>query len=79
MLLCHLPTVLMFVPVFLTYTGFVWLSGDTRGRWVARTGAACALGVGLASFYVFPAILELHLTKIRAATVSGAACRASWA
>jgi hypothetical protein len=68
MLLCHLPTVLMFVPVFLTYTGFVRLSGDTRGRWVARTGAACALGVGLASFYVFPAILELHLTKIRALT-----------
>jgi hypothetical protein len=68
MLLCHLPTVLMFLPVYVTYAGWVWVSGATRTRWVARVAAAAVLGLGLAAFYVVPALLELHLTKMRALT-----------
>ena len=68
MLLCHLPTVLMFLPVYATYAGAVWLSGEGGGRSVARVAAAAALGLGLASFYVVPALLELHLTKMRTLT-----------
>jgi hypothetical protein len=67
-LLCHLPTVLMFLPVYATYAGCVWLSGACRGRFIARVAAAAALGMGLASFYVVPALFELHLTKIGALT-----------
>jgi hypothetical protein len=69
MLLCHLPTVLIFLPVYATYAGAVWLSGEGGGRSVARVAAAAALGLGLASFYVVPALLELHLTKMRALTL----------
>jgi hypothetical protein len=68
MLLCHLPTVLMFLPVYATYAGALWLSGECGGRSVARVMAAAALGLGLASFYVLPALLELHLTKMRTLT-----------
>ena len=68
MLLCHLPTVLMFLPLFISYAGFVWLSGVGQGRRIAILAAAGTLGVGLASFYVLPALLELHLTKMRALT-----------
>jgi hypothetical protein len=68
MLLCHLPTVLMFLPVYATYAGAVWFSGEGGRRSVARVTAAIALGLGLASFYVLPALLELHLTKMRTLT-----------
>jgi hypothetical protein len=68
MLLCHLPTVLMFLPVYATYAGVVWLSGPREGRSVVRVAAAAGLGLGLASFYVLPALLELHLTKMHTLT-----------
>jgi uncharacterized membrane protein len=68
MLLCHLPTVLMFLPVYAAYAVAVWLSRESERRSVARLAAAAALGLGLASFYVLPALLELHLTKMRTLT-----------
>jgi hypothetical protein len=70
MLICHLPTVLMFVPIFTMYAVGVWLSGGCRPRSLLTGAAAAALGLGLACFYVAPALIELPFTKIRALTSS---------
>jgi uncharacterized membrane protein len=68
MLVCHLPTVLMFLPVFATYAASLWLTGDARARFVPKAALAVALGAGLACFYVAPALLELRFTKMFALT-----------
>jgi hypothetical protein len=68
MLVCHLPTVLMFVPVFTMYAAGVCLSGACRRRSLLTASAAAGLGAGLACFYVFPALIELPYTKIHALT-----------
>ncbi len=68
MLLLHLPTVLMFLPVFVTYAACVWFSGGRTPWSLAAVMGAAALGLGLACFYVAPALLELHMTKIQALT-----------
>jgi hypothetical protein len=68
MLLLHLPTVLMFLPVFATYTAVMWISGRCRGRSVAKVAVAVGLGLGMACFYVAPALLELQFTKMRELT-----------
>jgi hypothetical protein len=68
MLVSHLPTVLMFLPVFTMYAVGVWLSGDRRWQSLTTPVAAAALGGGLACFYVIPALVELPFTKIRELT-----------
>jgi hypothetical protein len=72
MLICHLPATLIMTPMFAAYTLHLWLSRQiTPGRLrLAFFGGA--LGVGLASFYLWPALLELHLTQARRLTTGGA-------
>lgn len=64
MLVCHLPTVLMFVPVFATYAGCMWLSRLSRTASVVRVAVAVAVGLGIAGFYVVPALVELRFTRM---------------
>ncbi len=68
MLVCHLPTVLMFVPVFMMYAAGVCVSGRCNRRSLVAAAAAAGLGAGLACFYVVPALVELPYTKIHALT-----------
>jgi hypothetical protein len=67
-LLCHLPAVLITAPMCAAHVvGLVWTRQTTIRR-VAGLAFATALGVGLAAFYVMPALLELHLIQIGAMT-----------
>ncbi len=68
MVLCHLPTVLMFVPMFVTYAAYLCLTGACSRTSITAAIAGTALAAGLACFYVAPALLELHLTRIRELT-----------
>ena len=68
-LLCHLPAVLITAPMCAAHV--IWLSrgrGRRRCRRVIGLAFATLLGVGLAAFYVMPALLELDLIQIRAMT-----------
>ena len=76
MLVCHLPTFLIFVPLFVAYIP------GRRDRFLAsepgeprRTGVAVisivileGLGAGMAAFYVFPALSERKLIRLTALT-----------
>ncbi|MGE3519121.1 MAG: hypothetical protein AB7J63_09230 [Vicinamibacterales bacterium] len=67
-LLSHLPATLIASPAVAAAIGTsVAFDGTRRTRLRPLLGAA-ALGVGLASFYVMPALLEISLVKIRGLT-----------
>lgn len=68
MLLCHLPTVLMFAPVLATYAICLSISRGCSLRVLGTAAAAAALAFGLACFYVVPALVELPFTKMRELT-----------
>ena len=75
MLVCHLPTFLIFVPLFVAYIPYViWSLASEPGE-PRRTGAAVisivilvGLGAGMAAFYVFPALSERKLIRLTALT-----------
>ena len=75
MLVCHLPTFLIFVPLFVAYIPYViWFLASEPGE-PRRTGAAVisivilvGLGAGMAAFYVFPALSERKLIRLTALT-----------
>jgi hypothetical protein len=70
-LLCHLPAVLLTVPICAAHViGLAWTRQTTTPR-VIGLGFAALLGVGLAAFYVMPALLELDLIQIRGMTEHG--------
>jgi len=63
MVISHPPTCLIFSPLFAGYIGCLVVSRQTTGRAVAALVPAGLLGLGLAAFYVLPAIAELHLIR----------------
>jgi hypothetical protein len=66
-LLCHLPTFLVFSPLFVVAVGTGFMNPDRRRHALVAT-LACAIGAGMSAFYVLPAISELHLTRMRELT-----------
>jgi uncharacterized membrane protein len=62
-LVCHLPTFLIFSPLFATALAVGLLNPGRRRRALAAA-LACGIGAGLSAFYVIPALGELHLTRI---------------
>jgi hypothetical protein len=67
MLLCHLPTCFVFGPVVAVYFYCLPRGPGARFR-VMVTVVAGVLGLGLATFYVLPALGELHLVRMNALT-----------
>jgi hypothetical protein len=64
MLLCHLPTFLMFAPAFALYALVLCLARACSIGSLARATATALLALGLGCFYVIPALLELGFTKM---------------
>jgi 6-pyruvoyl-tetrahydropterin synthase related domain len=62
-LVCHLPTFLVFSPLFATAFA-VGLFNPGRRRRALAAALACGIGAGMSAFYVIPALGELHLTRI---------------
>ncbi len=71
MLLSHLPATLIAAPALAA--GITMGAGtlQSTSRRVVLLAAAALLGLGLASFYVGPALLELDLVQIRTLTTNG--------
>jgi hypothetical protein len=65
MALCHLPGSLILAPMFAAHAAWLLFSGRTRLANLGAAAAAGALALGLAAFYVGPAMLELDLVQIR--------------
>jgi hypothetical protein len=67
-LLCHLPAVLMTAPMCAAHViGLIWTRQTTTRR-VVGLAFTTLLGVGLAAFYVLPALRELDLIQIQGMT-----------
>lgn len=64
MLITHLPSVLIFGPVFAAYVVYLTATSQTTLRRIGVLSLAIGLGLGLASFYVLPALGELHLATM---------------
>lgn len=62
-LFSHLPTFLILTPVFLGYSLLLLLNHEVKGKGAVFTAASLFLGIGMAAFYIFPAIFELDLVK----------------
>ena len=67
-LVCHLPAAMITAPVIGAYTLLLWVSRETTPRRVAWVAAAGVSGLGLAAFYVIPALGELTLVQITTQT-----------
>jgi hypothetical protein len=70
-LLCHLPAVLITAPMCAAHVICLAWTRQTTTRRVIGLAFATVLGVGLAAFYVMPALLELDLIQIRGMTEHG--------
>jgi hypothetical protein len=70
-LLCHLPAVLISAPVCAAHVLCLAWTRQTTMRRVWALAFATLLGVGLAAFYVMPALSELNLIQIQAMTEQG--------
>lgn len=67
-LLCHLPAALITAPMCAAHVCWLaWTRQTTMPR-VIGLGFTTLLGVGVAAFYVMPALLEMDLIQIRAMT-----------
>lgn len=76
LLLSHNITTLIFIPFSLVFAGSYWLmtwpaalqvnmkNVFGRGLRLIRLGLIYALGLGLASFYIFPALIEKDYTRV---------------
>lgn len=62
MLLCHLPSTLIFTPVFAAY---IAMHAPQRAPALLAAGMA---GLAMAAFYVWPALSERHLIQMQALT-----------
>lgn len=67
MAVCHLPSLLIFSPIFAAYA--VSKLNATRRRAIA-TAAAGVLGFGLSAFYVLPALAEIDQVRMREMTTA---------
>jgi hypothetical protein len=72
-LLSHNLMVIIGVPFLMGYWIYLWVSEnkDSRRHFWWRSIAAGLIGVGLASFYIFPLVAEKHLTAVEALTTQG--------
>lgn len=71
MLVCHLPVALILAPALVVEIAFVGLMEKRTPRRVAVLAVAAACGLGLAAFYVVPALLEMPLVQMRELTTGG--------
>lgn len=58
MLVLHLPSVLLLLPTFVAFALWRCATADVPLAFVRRVAGGVALGVGLAAFYVLPALAE---------------------
>src|SRR5690606_8768397 len=58
LLLLHLPSVLLLLPMFAAFTVWRAATSDDSRRYLGNVAIGVALGGGLAAFYVLPAIAE---------------------
>jgi len=68
-LICHLPATLIMIPMFAGYAWHLWLSRQTTPERLLQAAHGAALGVGLASFYLLPALLEFDLIQAPLLTI----------
>jgi hypothetical protein len=70
MALCHLPSLLIFSPIFTGYALYTILSRSrpTPPRRVIATAAAALLALGMSAFYVLPALAEIDYIWMRKMT-----------
>ena len=73
LLMCHLPATLIMSPMFGAYALQLWLSRQIAPKRIRLALVGLTLGVGLASFYVWPALLEWPLIQATRLTIGGAA------
>ena len=67
-LICHLPATLIFSPVIAARAVASAVTSPERRAALLWCAAATVLGVGLAAFYVLPALSERHLIRMGALT-----------
>jgi hypothetical protein len=68
MALCHPPSLLIFSAIFGGYAIFTILSRPTPPRRAIATASAGLLALGLAAFYVAPALAEIEYIRMREMT-----------
>jgi hypothetical protein len=62
-IISHLPTLIIFTPILISYIIFLVFLNQVTLRSLLKTLFAGLIGVGLASFYLIPSILELSLIQ----------------
>lgn len=62
-ILSHMPTFLIMSPLFIGYILTLILTNQVDFTSLAKTTLSLILGIGLASFYLLPALLELDLVN----------------
>jgi len=67
-IICHLPTTLIFFPVFAVRALVGETAREGRARGLLYASAAAILGMALALFYVGPAVGEQHLIQLKRLT-----------
>jgi uncharacterized membrane protein len=68
MLICHLPSCLILIPLFATYAACSVRKAGNKMRDAVWLVAAAGAGLGMAAFYVWPALAERHLIQMIALT-----------
>jgi hypothetical protein len=71
LLISHLPTVVIVAVPMLAYVVHLLVSRQTTVRRAGLLAPVALLALGLAAFYVLPALTELHLIAIRDVTTGG--------
>jgi hypothetical protein len=67
-LVCHLPSTLIFCPIFVARTVLGAAAAVERRRVLLWSGAAVLLAAGLSAFYVVPALAERDLVQMSGLT-----------
>lgn len=68
LLICHLPTALIVLPVCAWWAARSIAAADSRLRAAVAVAGGVVLGAGLAAFYVLPALGEIDRIRMRALT-----------
>ena len=71
MVISHPPASLIFSPLFAAYAGYLLFTRQTNARAATALLPAGLLAVGLAAFYLLPAVAELHLIRSGELTQEG--------
>jgi hypothetical protein len=70
MAICHLPTLLIFSPIFAVCALYTAITRQMPLRRALATAAAGVLALGLAAFYVLPALTEIRHVRMREMTTA---------